>query len=61
MITKVEEKIIRYITRYYRKNHFYPNYDEIAAGVNRTKSTIHIHMKKLENEGIIVRKTDCSF
>lgn len=60
MITEIEEKIIKYIAEYYRKTHFYPNYDEIASGVGRAKATIHTHMRKLEYEGLIIRKADCS-
>lgn len=59
-MTKIEDRIIQFIMNYYRKNQFYPNYDEIALGVSRTKATIHTHMKKYEKEGIIVRKSDCS-
>ncbi len=60
MITQMEEKIIKYIAEYYRKILFYPSYDEIAEGVHRAKATIHIHIKKLENEGIIIRKSEFS-
>lgn len=59
-MTKIDAAIIRFITEYYRKNLFYPNYDEIAEGVSRTKSTVHTHMKRMENEGVIIRKEDCS-
>ncbi len=61
MITKIEEEIIKYISEYYRNTLFYPSYDEIAEGVHRAKATIHTHMKKLENEGIIIRKSEFSF
>ncbi len=60
MITKIEEEIIKYISEYYQKTLFYPSYDEIAKGVYRAKSIIHTHMKKLEREGIIIRKSDFS-
>lgn len=56
----MQEIIVEFITDYYKKNQFYPNYDEIAAGVDRSKSVIYTHMKKLEGKGIIVRKTDRS-
>lgn len=56
----IEEIIVKYIVDYYKENQFYPNYDEIAESVGRSKATIHSHMKKLEREGVIVRKTDFS-
>ncbi len=61
MITQIEGKIIKYISEYYQKTLFYPSYDEIAEGVHRAKSTIYTHMKKLECEGIIIRKHDFSY
>lgn len=57
---KTEKTIIRFIIDYYKENHFYPSYDEIAEGIDRVKSTIHKHMKSLEEEGIIIRKSDFS-
>lgn len=59
-MTKVEENVIRFIIDYYGENQFYPSYDEIADGVGKAKATVHVHMKKLEDEGIIVRKSDRS-
>ncbi len=59
-MTKIKESIIKFIVDYYKKTKFYPSYDEIAEGVNRTNSTIHAHMNKLEKEGVIVRKYDYS-
>lgn len=59
-MTKTDELIIRFIADYYKKNQFYPNYSEIANGVGKVKSTIHTHMKRLESEGIIIRKDDSS-
>lgn len=59
-MTKVEENVIRFIIDYCRENQFYPSYDEIADGIGRAKATVHVHMKKLEDEGIIVRKSDRS-
>lgn len=56
MITPIEQKIIDFIIDYYKETLFYPNYDEIGEGVGRYKTTVHTHMKKLENEGIIIRK-----
>ena len=56
-MTKIEENVIRFIIDYYRENQFYPSYDEIADGIGRAKATVHVHMKKLEDEGIIVRKS----
>lgn len=55
-MTKIEDTIIRFIIDYYRKNQFYPNYDEIADGVGRAKATVFSHMRKLEDEGLIIRK-----
>lgn len=55
-----DEMIVKFIIGYYRKKLFYPNYDEIAEGVGITKNTVHTHMRKLEKEGIIVRKYDRS-
>lgn len=59
-MTSIKENIINFIVDYYKKTQFYPSYDEIAQGVNRTKSTIHVHMNKLEEEGIVIRKCNCS-
>ncbi len=52
--------VVRFIISYYKENRFYPDYDEIAAGVGRAKSTVFAYMKKLEDEGIVVRKADHS-
>lgn len=60
MITPIEQKIIDFIIEYYKETLFYPNYDEIGASIGRNKSTVHTHMKKLEDEGIIIRKQDNS-
>ncbi len=57
---EVDERIIRFIVDYYKKNQFYPNYDEIAEGVNRSKAGIYTCVKRLENEGIVIRKSECS-
>lgn len=57
---EMKEIMIKFIVNYFKENQFYPSYDEIAKGVGRVKSTIHEHMKKLEEEGVIVRKTDYS-
>ena len=59
-MTTIKESIINFIVDYYKKTQFYPSYDEIAEGVNRTKSTVHLHMNKLVEEGIIIRKYDYS-
>lgn len=61
MITIVDKKVIGYITKYYSDTGFYPDYEEIAEGMGWTsKSTVALHMKKLEEEGIIIRKEYCS-
>lgn len=59
-MTKMDDTIIGFITEYYRKNLFYPNYDEIAKSINRTKSTVYTHMKRMEDEGVIIRKDNYS-
>lgn len=59
-MTKIGENVIRFIIEYYKENQFYPSYDEIADGIGKAKVTVHVHMKKLEDEGIIVRKSDRS-
>lgn len=59
-ITQIEKAIISFIVDYYGKSQFYPSYDEIAEGISRTKSTVYTHMRKLESEGIIIRKADYS-
>lgn len=59
-MTKIDEDIVKFIVRYCKENQFYPNYNEIAKGVSRSKSTIHTHMRRLENEGVIIRKADFS-
>lgn len=56
-MTKVDEIIIKFIIEYYKNHQFYPNYDEIAKGVSRAKATVHTHMRRLENEGVIIRKS----
>lgn len=60
-MTKTDKLIIRFIIDYYKKNQFYPNYSEIADSIGTVKSTIHTHIKRLESEGIIIRKDNCSF
>lgn len=60
MITAIEQKIVDFITDYYKRTLFYPDYDEIGQNIGRNKSTVHTHMKKLEDEGIIIRKQDRS-
>lgn len=59
-MTKIDEDIVKFIVGYCKENQFYPNYDEIAKGVSRSKVTIHTHMKRLEDEGTIIRKADLS-
>lgn len=59
-MNKIDEKIVKFIVEYYKETQFYPNYDEIGKHIGRVKSSVHAHMKKMENEGIIVRKSDCS-
>lgn len=58
MITETDKKVIDFITKYYSDTGFYPNYQEIAEGMEwYSKATVFAHMKKIENEGIIIRKT----
>lgn len=59
-MTKIDDCIVGFIIDYYKKSQFYPNYDEIAKGVGRNKSCVHTHMRKLEGEGIIIRKAERS-
>lgn len=59
-MTNMDKVIVEFITEYYKKNMFYPDYDEIAEGIGRVKSTVHRHMKRLERDGVIIRKEDCS-
>lgn len=59
-MTHTDKRIVSFIVDYYRENQFYPNYDEIAEAINRTKSTVHTHMRWLEDEGVIIRKADHS-
>lgn len=61
MITETDKKVIEYITKYYSDTGFYPDYDEIAKAMWwSSKSTVFLHMNRLEKEGIIIRKTKCS-
>lgn len=61
MLTKRAEDILKYIINYYRHTHFYPSYTEIGEGVGLySKASVHAHIKKLENEGILIRKADQS-
>lgn len=55
-MTEIDEMVIGFIIGYYKKNQFYPSYDEIAEGINRVKATIYTHMARLEKEGVIIRK-----
>lgn len=57
---EVDERIIKFIVDYYKKNQFYPNYDEIAEGVNKSKAGVFTCVKRLEDEGIVIRKSECS-
>ena len=59
-MTQTGKIIVGFIIGYYKENQFYPNYGEIAEGIGRTKSTVHTHMRRLEDEGIIIRKADYS-
>ncbi len=59
-MTVIRDSIIQFIIDYYTKNKFYPSYDEIANGVCRAKATIHTNMRRLEAEGIIIRKANYS-
>lgn len=59
-MTQADKIIVSFIIDYYRENQFYPNYGEIAEGIGRTKSTVHTHMRRLEDEGTIIRKADYS-
>ena len=59
-MTQADKIIISFIIDYYKENQFYPNYGEIAEGIGRTKSTVHTHMRRLEDEGVIIRKADYS-
>ncbi len=61
MLTKRDEDILKYIINYYQYTHFYPSYEEIGEGVGLySKASVHAHIKKLENEGILIRKADQS-
>lgn len=55
-MTSVDQKVLNFIVEYYKNNKFYPSYDEIAEGMAYSKSTVHSHMKRLEDEGVIIRK-----
>ena len=59
-MTETDERIIQFIIGYCKKNQFYPSYEEIAKGIGKTKATVHTHMRRLEGEGVIIRKVDCS-
>ncbi len=59
-MTQMEKIIISFIIGYYKESQFYPSYDEIAEGIGRAKATVHRYMRKLEDEGIIIRKADYS-
>lgn len=59
-MTEKGNMIVEFIIDYFKKNQFYPSYDEIAEGIGRAKVTVHTYMKKLEEEGVIVRKANCS-
>lgn len=60
-MTEVDKKLIDYISKFYFDTGFYPNYEEIAEGMGwNSKSTVAIHVQRLEKEGIIIRKEYCS-
>lgn len=57
MATEVDQKLIDYISKFYFDTGFYPNYEEILEGMKwNSKSTVALHMQRLEREGVIVRK-----
>ena len=61
MSSKKEEAIINFITEYYQRTKFYPNFREISEAVNlSSNATIYHYMKILEDKGVIIRKGDCS-
>jgi predicted transcriptional regulator len=47
------ERIIDFVRAYYIEHLKFPTYQEIADALHRTKSTIYIHMMKLEKRGKI--------
>ena len=51
-----DELVIKFIVAYYKKNLFYPSYDEIAEGINIAKATVYSRLRKLEAMGIVIRK-----
>lgn len=58
-ITPIQQDIIDFIVKYYRKTKFYPNYEEICEGVGKkSKSTICEHMMRLSEQGIIIFKAN---
>ena len=59
-MTHTDKLIVSFIIDYYKENQFYPNYGEIAEGVGKSKNTVFHHMRKLEDEGVIIRKADYS-
>lgn len=59
MLTKTREKIFRAINEYIKKEGISPTVREICGltGLKST-STVHIHLKILEEEGYISTKKD---
>ena len=52
-------QILSFIIDYYSETYFYPSYREIGQGIGLSStSTVHKHMQKLINEGMIIIKSD---
>lgn len=57
MSIKKEKEIVKYITEYYQKTKFYPNFREISKAVNLClDEIIHHYMRILEDKGVIICK-----
>lgn len=53
---ETRNKIIEFIKEYNREYNVNPTYSEIASALELSKSTVHFHVLKLEQMGLVSRK-----
>lgn len=57
MLTRLEEKLLQFITRYIARQGHAPTLEEIGAGLNiRSRGTVHRYVESLVNKGHIYRE-----
>lgn len=61
MITERDLEVYRYIKDYVLQNQFYPSVREICKGMGmKSTNTVHHHLEKLQDYGLLIRKSDGS-